>query len=63
MVSSEDCSLRDGIQIALRNCSKEIGVRSVYDFGEGGGRGRRVHSIKHTLFQKVAVGHEEQMSP
>ena len=54
------------LQIALRNCSKEVGGKvNIYVIGEGG-----VHAIKHTFLQKVAASlvkvtasHKEQMSP
>ena len=48
-------------QMALRNCSEEVGgkVSVIYDFSEGGG----VHTVKHTLWQALSASHEEQMSP
>ena len=47
-------------QIALRNCSEEAGgkVTIVYDFSEGG-----LHAVKHTFWQRLAVSHEEHISP
>ena len=48
-------------QVALRNCSKEVGgkVSVIYGFSEGGGR---VRAVKHTFWQRVAASHKEQMS-
>lgn len=39
-------------QVALKNCSKELGVEGQYisEIGEGG-----VHGIKHLFLQKVAL--------
>ena len=48
-------------QIALRNCSREVGRKvSIHViFGEGG-----IRVIKHFfLFQKVSATHEKQSSP
>ena len=48
-------------QIALRNCSREVGGKVsqyICDFGEGG-----MHAIKHIFFlQKVSASHDEQTS-
>ena len=43
-------------QIALRNCSKEVGgkVGIIYDFSEGG-----VRAVKHTFQQRLAARHEK----
>ena len=55
--------------IALRNCSKEMGLgvgrQYICDFGKGG-----VHAIKHVFFvesfcwfHKAFASHEKQLSP
>ena len=42
-------------QIALRNCSKEVGEGiNIYGFTEG-----RVDAIKHLSLQKFSATHEE----
>ena len=35
------------LQIALRNCSEEVGGKDICDFGEG-----RVHAIKYIFFSE-----------
>ena len=53
-------------QIALRNCSKEVWVRSVYtDFRAGGGACNQAHILEKICyyFMKTAASHKEQTSP
>ena len=46
-------------QIALRNCSKEVGERSGFYMILVKG----VRAVKHTFWQRLTASHEEQMSP
>ena len=46
-------------QIALRNCSKEVGGRSVLSVILVKG----VCSVKHTCGQRLGAGHEKQVPP
>ena len=52
-------ALETASQRSLRNCSEEVGGRSVYIYDLAKG----VHAIKHSFWQKVAASREEQMSP
>ena len=52
-------ALEAALQIALRNCSEEVGERSVLCMTLVKGEA----CIKHTFWQRLAASRKEQMSP